>query len=101
MWEVPWKITLEVKRFKQLRNSGVIRVEHVLIEGNPFTNYFKNMGTHFASTKNITISKRFSHKQLDGSINTTSFILEDTTTTPIVTNNHNGYFTNILVQDHG
>ncbi|WMV41314.1 hypothetical protein MTR67_034699 [Solanum verrucosum] len=47
IWEVPWEISLEVKKFKELRKSGVIRVEHVFREGNQMVDYFANMGAYF------------------------------------------------------
>ena len=41
-----------MERFKQLRNSSVIRMEHVFKERNHLADYFANMGTYFAGTKN-------------------------------------------------
>ncbi|XP_015164025.1 uncharacterized protein [Solanum tuberosum] len=43
IWEVPWEISLEVKKFKELRNNCVIRVEHVFREGNHMVDYFAKM----------------------------------------------------------
>ncbi|XP_060210742.1 uncharacterized protein LOC132637707 [Lycium barbarum] len=50
IWEVPWSISLVVKRIQHLREGRQIQVIHFLREGNCLVDYFTNLVFDFAGT---------------------------------------------------
>lgn len=50
IWAVPWQISMEVKRFNQLRRKGSVEVEHTYRGGNMIADYFANLGVNFTGT---------------------------------------------------
>lgn len=53
LWEVPWTITIEVKRIKQSLASGGVVVEHTVREGNKLSEFFANLIFCFVGTQRI------------------------------------------------
>ena len=50
IWEVPWRISLVVKRIQRLREGKQIGVAHVLREGNSLADFFTNLVFDFTGT---------------------------------------------------
>lgn len=52
--EVPWVISLEIRRIKSLIENVEVEVEHTLREGNKLADYFANLVFYFAGTRRLT-----------------------------------------------
>ncbi|XP_060182325.1 uncharacterized protein LOC132611987 [Lycium barbarum] len=50
IWEIPWKISMEVKKINFWRNKGQVQFAHILREGNALADFLANLVFDFAGT---------------------------------------------------
>ncbi|XP_059285591.1 uncharacterized protein LOC132039063 [Lycium ferocissimum] len=50
VWEIPWKISMEVSKIKFWRNKGQVQFAHILREGNALADFLANLVFDFAGT---------------------------------------------------